>query len=71
MAGESSVDTFRTRDDAEIVRGLLESAGIHAWIEADDAGGAYPFSLSSGVHVVVDAADGDAATAILSERSEA
>jgi hypothetical protein len=70
MAGAISIATLRTRDEAEVVRGLLESAGIHAWIEADDAGGAYPFSLSDGVHVVVDREDGDAAAAILSDRSE-
>jgi hypothetical protein len=71
MTQETSVGTFRTRDDAEIVRGLLESQGIPAWISADDAGGAYPFSLSDGVHVVVDVKDRDAAAAILSEGSEA
>lgn len=70
MAPEISIATFSTRVDAEVVRGLLESAGIHAWIESDDAGGAYPFSLSDGVHVVVDKEDGDAAAALLSERSE-
>jgi hypothetical protein len=67
MAQEISVATVRTREEAEVVRGLLESAGIDAWIVADDAGGAYPFLLSGGAHVMVDESDRDAATAVLDD----
>jgi hypothetical protein len=70
MPREISIATVRTRDDAEVVRGLLESAGIRGRIIADDAGGVYPFSLSDGVHVVVDEEDGDAAAAVLAEKGE-
>jgi hypothetical protein len=66
MTPEISIATFRTRDEAEVVRGLLISAGIAARIVADDAGGAYPFALSGGVDVVIDEQDRDAAAAILS-----
>ena len=66
MPQEVSIATFRTRDDAEVVRGLLESAGIPSRVVADDAGGAYPFALSGAVEVFVDESDRDAAAAILS-----
>jgi hypothetical protein len=65
MAGEISIATFRTRDDAEVVRVLLASAGIVGRVVADDAGGAYPFALPGGIHVVIDESDRDAAATIL------
>lgn len=67
MVHEISIATARTRDDAEVIRGLLGTAGIEAWVVADDAGGAYPFPLTAGVHVMVDESDRDAATAIVSQ----
>jgi hypothetical protein len=70
MAREISIGTFRTREDAEVVRGLLASAGIAARISADDAGGAYPFALPGGVDVVIDEGDRDAAAAILGESAD-
>jgi hypothetical protein len=42
------VATFPKRTGAELAQGLLASAGIDAWIAADDAGGAFPFALSGG-----------------------
>ena len=36
-----SVATFPKRTEAEVAQGLLASAGIAAWVAADDAGGAY------------------------------
>jgi hypothetical protein len=68
MAREIAIATFRTREDAEIVRGLLASAGIAARVAADDAGGAYPFALAGGVEVVIDESDRDAAATILADR---
>lgn len=68
MAQETPIATLDTRDEAEVVRGLLQSAGIDAWIVADDAGGAYPFLLSGGAQVMVDKSDRDAAAALLDER---
>jgi hypothetical protein len=39
-----AIGTYGTRDEAEVVQGLLASAGIEASIRADDAGGAFPFT---------------------------
>jgi hypothetical protein len=47
------------------VRGLLESAGIGAWLSADDAGGAVPLSLAGGVHVMVAEVDAEAAREVV------
>jgi hypothetical protein len=66
-----AIGTFATRAEAEIVVGLLESQGIAASITADDAGGAYPFDLSGGAQVVVDASDAEAARELLARRDEA
>ncbi len=49
-----------------MARGLLESAGVQAWLASDDAGGAYPFQLSGGgVQLMVVAADAAAAEELL------
>ncbi len=40
------VTTVPSRTEAELVRSRLDADGIPAYIEADDAGGAYPFPLS-------------------------
>jgi hypothetical protein len=68
MAGEITIASFATRDEAEVVRGLLASAGIEARVTADDAGGAYPFPLAGGVDVVIDESDREAATEVLAGR---
>jgi cell division protein FtsN len=65
-----TIGTFGTRDEAEIVQGLLASFGIDASVRADDAGGAYPFVLSGGAHVLVDESDATAAAEILANRTE-
>jgi Putative prokaryotic signal transducing protein len=67
MARQISVGTFPTRQEAETAQGLLDSAGILAWIASDDAGGAYPFDLSGGAHVLVDESDVEAATQVLAD----
>ena len=59
------IATFATRTEAEIAQGLLESAGIEASVSADDAGGAFPFALAGGVHLLVDEADAAAASDLL------
>lgn len=41
------VKTYSTRLEAEYAKSLLESNGIPAYILIDDAGGAYPFPLST------------------------
>jgi len=60
-----AVGTYRTRGEAEVVQGLLTSAGIEALVAADDAGGAYPFVLSGGAQVLVDESDAKAASELL------
>jgi putative signal transducing protein len=60
-----AIGTYATRDEAEIVEGLLASAGISASIRADDAGGAYPFILSGGAQVLVDESDAHEASQLL------
>jgi hypothetical protein len=62
-----SLQTFATRAEAEIVQGLLATAGIDSWLAADDAGAAYPFQLSDGVHLMVDADDYERASRVLAE----
>jgi hypothetical protein len=64
------VATFGTRSEAEIVQGLLASAGIDASISADDAGGAYPFVLSGGAQLLVDENDVEAATEVLASETD-
>jgi len=51
------IASFDSRIAAEIARARLESLGIRSWVDADDAGGAYPPLSSSGVRLVVDAED--------------
>jgi hypothetical protein len=56
------IGTYPSRLEAEMAQGLLHTAGIAAWLVADDAGGAYPFQLSGGgVQLMVDEADQPAA----------
>ena len=68
MSQAVSIGSFATRTEAEIVVGRLESEGIEAWISADDAGGAFPFSLSGGVQVLVDESDAEEASRLLADR---
>jgi hypothetical protein len=70
VSPEVAIGTFGTRDEAEVVRGLLASAGINAWIRADDAGGAFPFVLSGGAQVLVDESDATAASELLANRTD-
>jgi hypothetical protein len=55
------IATYRTREDAELAQAALEAAGIPSVLEADDAGGAYPFDLTASARLLV--ADADAAEA--------
>jgi hypothetical protein len=64
------VATFGTRSEAEIVQGLLASAGIDASISADDAGAAYPFVLSGGAQLLVDENNVEAATQVLASETD-
>jgi cell division protein FtsN len=65
-----AIGTYGTRNEAEVVQGLLASAGIEASIQADDAGGAYPFVLSGGAQVLVDESDATAASELLATSTD-
>jgi hypothetical protein len=65
-----SVATFPKRTEAEVAQGLLASAGIDAWIAADDGGGAFPFSLSGGAQLLVEETHLEAAAKTLAEKTD-
>lgn len=65
-----AIGTYSTRDEAEIVQGLLASAGIAASIKADDAGGVYPFVLSGGAQVLVEESDAEEGSKLLAEQAD-
>jgi hypothetical protein len=70
VGGLITIGTYGTRDEAEVVQGLLASEGIEAAIRADDAGGAFPFVLSGGAHVLVDESDAAAASELIANRAD-
>jgi hypothetical protein len=59
------VGSFTTRADAELAQSALAAAGVASTVEADDAGGAYPFDLTGGARLLVEEADVELAAAIL------
>jgi hypothetical protein len=61
---------FTTRSDAELAQGALAAAGIESVIEADDAGGAYPFDLTGGARLLVEQPDAKAAAAVLGDSKD-
>jgi hypothetical protein len=63
--GLIAVGTYRTRSDAELAQAALAAAGVQSLLEADDAGGAYPFDLTGGAVLLVDEADAESAHEIL------
>ena len=65
------VGSYATRSDAELAQSVLAAAGIPSVVSADDAGGAYPFDLTGGAHLLVDEADAERAAAILATRPDA
>jgi cell division protein FtsN len=60
------VGAYPTRSQAELAQAALGARGIQSRLEADDAGGAYPFVLAGAARLLVDAADVVAALAALS-----
>jgi len=62
-----TVQTYSSRIEAEIAKGLLESEGIKALISADDAGGMrpFPFAYSNSVELKVREEDVEKAKEIL------
>jgi hypothetical protein len=66
-----AIGSYPTRDEAEVVQGLLATAGIGSSIQADDAGGSFPFVLSGGAQVLVDEGDAPAARELLAGKPDA
>jgi hypothetical protein len=64
------VGTYPTRTDAELARAVLAAAGVPSVIEADDAGGAYPFDLTGAARLFVDEADAEHAAGALGDSSD-
>lgn len=62
------VARYADRHEAELVRGMLESAGVPSALRTDDAGGIYPvLSPSAGATVLVPDDDLDLAREVLTE----
>jgi hypothetical protein len=59
------VGAYPTRQDAELAQAALAASGIPSVVEADDAGGAYPFAFGGGARLVVEDQDAEAAASIL------
>lgn len=65
------LETFPSRMEAELAAGLLESEGIEALVQADDAGGAYPMlQFVRGVRLLVSAEDQYRAREVLQAMEE-
>jgi hypothetical protein len=68
MNDPTIVRVFADRGEAEIARSMLEAEGIAALVSADDMGGSTPpLDFSSGLQLVVEAADVERAKALLDE----
>ena len=68
MNDPTIVRVFSDRGEAEIARSLLEAEGIPASLAADYMGGTTPpLDFSSGLQLVVDAADVERARELLDE----
>jgi hypothetical protein len=66
MDRDIPIRTVPSRTEAELLRGLLESSGIPAWVATDDVGGLYPsFDLADGARVMIRESDQDAAERVL------
>ena len=60
------IASYPSRSDAELAQSALAAAGIKSVIAADDAGGAYPFDLTGGAHLLVEDEDAEDAATVLS-----
>lgn len=68
------LEIFKTRLDAEVRKGFLQSRGIKVFITADDEGGMYPFPLSpttTGVKLFIREKDLEKAKEALKELKKA
>ena len=68
MADIVCVKVFGSRIDAEIAKSALAAAHIESYMDADDAGGMYPFPMSGhhkGVRLFIKSTDQKAAKGVL------
>ena len=65
------VGSYPTRSDAELAQSRLRAEAIDSVVVADDAGGAYPFDLTGGAHLLVADPDVEDAAAVLSDQRHA
>jgi hypothetical protein len=66
MEGIAVLRTLPTREEAELLRGVLETNGISAYVSSDDARGLNPpLELVRGVKLLVAEADREEAEEIL------
>ena len=66
-----TVKVFNSRLEAEIAKGLLETAHINSFISADDMGGMNPgMAAATGVKLQVSQTDLEEATKILEAKPE-
>ena len=66
MSSLVCIQTYITRESAEIAKGALEANGIDAAIFADDCGGMRPhFQLTTGVRLMVNEQDAENARKVL------
>ena len=64
-----TVKSCATREEAELLKSLLESAGIHAMVDADDYAG-LPLMTSGGVQLQVRGQDAERARQVIEEAEE-
>ena len=68
MADIVCIKVFVSRSEAEIAKSALAASNIESYLDADDAGGMYPFPMSGhqkGVRVFIKKADEAQANKIL------
>lgn len=66
-----TIERFYDRIDAQVARSRLESAGVEALLADEGMGGLFSYGLIKGVRLQVQAADEEAARALLAQVPEA
>ena len=69
MQGNVTIKSCATREEAELLKSLLEENGIQAMVDADDYAG-LPLMTSGGVRVEVLEQDADRAREIIEQAKE-
>ena len=62
------IQTFGSRSEAEVAKSALAAGGIESYLDADDAGGMYPFPMTpntKGVQLFIKSSDKENAKNIL------